>query len=490
MIPSPFQSAIYDFVEYDTKNCVIDAVAGSGKSTTIVNALKIIDKSKSILFLAFNKSIVEELKLKIGNISNVDVKTLHSLGSSAMYGSYKSKVVTDKYTQYVYNGIKNNTICPSVTISNEDIADYRSNINKLVDLGRATLCNSVSELDTLSMKYDINIIDNECNVAMDVINWGKKEVGQIDFTDMIYLPNVIKVKMPQYDMVFIDECQDLNASQRELFLKCVKPGGRFVAVGDPRQAIYGFAGADVQSFNKLKDIENTVSLPLSVCYRCGSDIISFAQSIVPHIESRENSHTGSVVRDSKLSHIKDGDMVLCRVTTPLISLCMKYISEGTKAHVKGKDIGVNLINMIKRTKKSNTTDILKSLDKESKKIIDNLIKRKGYSKDDAMATSIYKTHMDKVGAIEVLSEGIRTSLQLITRIEVIFKDNDKSGICLSTIHKSKGLESDNVYIICEDKMFLKRCMGVDWMAEQEHNLAYVAYTRARNVLGFISDFQV
>ena len=74
------------------------------------------------------------------------------------------------------------------------------------------------------------------------------------------------------------------------------------------------------------------------------------------------------------------------------------------------------------------------------------------------------------------------------RINMIFSDDSKNGICLSTVHKSKGLESDRVFIICPDKFYVKPCMRVPWMAEQERNLVYVAITRAKHFLGFVTDF--
>ena len=105
-----------------------------------------------------------------------------------------------------------------------------------------------------------------------------------------------------------------------------------------------------------------------------------------------------------------------------------------------------------------------------------------------MESDMYKNYEDKVKAIEVLSEGLQTAKEVIDRIDTIFSDGNKSGICLSTIHKSKGLESDRVFIICEDKLYFKPCMNVPWMAEQEKNLVYVAYTRAKHYLGFVKDF--
>ena len=74
---------------------------------------------------------------------------------------------------------------------------------------------------------------------------------------MIVLPNVMNLQTETYDFVFIDECQDLNTCQRLLMERAIKPEtGRFIAVGDPKQAIYAFAGADYESYQKLKNIPN------------------------------------------------------------------------------------------------------------------------------------------------------------------------------------------------------------------------------------------
>jgi len=60
--PSKYQRVVYQFIKSCKGNAVVEAVAGSGKSTTIVNAIDIIPEDKKILFLAFNKSIVTELQ--------------------------------------------------------------------------------------------------------------------------------------------------------------------------------------------------------------------------------------------------------------------------------------------------------------------------------------------------------------------------------------------------------------------------------------------
>ena len=488
--PSKYQQAVYDFIEKGNGNAVIDAVAGSGKSTTIVNAINLIPKDKTLLFLAFNKAIVEELKAKIGEQPNITIKTLHQLGSGVVWGTYKNcPLNNNKYKFYVNEQINNGTIRPITKLYEEELQDYKTNVVKLVDLARNTLSTNKTKLEDIANKYQLNLLDNECEMALKVIEWGENRITEIDFTDMIYFPNVKHFRMPQFDYVFIDECQDLNTAQREMFLKAVSPNGRFIAVGDPRQAIYGFSGADVESFNILKSLPNTILLPLSVCYRCGSTIIDLAKEIVPQIEAREGAIEGVVNRDARLKEIADGDMVLCRLTAPLVKLCMQYIADGVKAHVKGKDIGINLINMIKKTNRRNIDEVIERLENELEKIANKIMKKQHCDLTDAREDDLYKSHADKVRAIEVLAGNLKTADAVINRIDTIFKDEDRSGICLSTIHKAKGLESDNVFIICEEKLLLKRAMKVDWMREQEYNLVYVAYTRAKKLLGFVKDFK-
>ena len=486
-VPSKYQKTVYTYITRGKGNAVIDAVAGSGKSTTIVNALKIIPANKQILFLAFNASIVQELKIKIGNLPNVEVRTLHSLGMKAVVKAFKSQVDENKYTAWLNSGIQSGFIKPYSNLGDRQ-GEWNSNILKLIDLGRVNLVRNEGELDELAFKHNLILLDNEIEKAIQGIRWGETETSVIDFTDMIYLPVVKNLHMFQFDWVFIDECQDLNAAQRSLFLKCVKKTGRFVAVGDPRQAIYGFAGADVESFNLLKSIPHTVKLPLSVCYRCDSDIINLAKEIVPQIEARDNAPAGTVCNTSVIADVQDGDMVLCRVSAPLVALCMRYISQGVKAYVKGRDIGKNLTNLIKKTNKKDMKDVMEKLERELGRIIGKVVAKTHCTEQEAKESEAYRGYEDKLNAINVLSEGLDKADDVIERIDMIFSDDSKNGICLSTVHKSKGLESDRVFILCPDKFYIKACMRVPWMAEQERNLVYVAYTRAKHFLGFITDF--
>ena len=486
--PNKYQVAVFYFIEEGTGNAVINAVAGSGKSTTLVEALKKIPPHQSVLFLAFNIAIVEELKIKVGKMPNVSIYTLHGLGSMTVNRSlWEVEVNGDKYKAFIHKMDAQGFLIPEADLEPAERKEFKQNIFQLIDLCRINLINDKDRARELADKHGITLLSNEIKYAFRAIKWGLQNEEEIDFTDMIFFPLIKKMRVQQYDWVFIDECQDLNACQRELFLKCLKPNGRFIAVGDPQQAIYGFAGADVESFNILKNLPNTASLPLSVCYRCDEEIIRLAKTIVPHIEARENAHKGIIDRKAVLSDVQDGDMILCRLVSPLVDVCMGYIKRSIKAYIKGGDIGVNLVRMIQNTNREYMEDVMHVLEKELAKIAVKYAKSTGCELAEAKDSEAYKNYDDKITAISIIAEDIPRSSSVVNRILSIFNDKAQ-GICLATIHKSKGLECDRVFILCPDKMMLDRAMQIEWMAEQEANLVYVAYTRAKHYLGFITDY--
>lgn len=481
VIFSERQKDVFGFIQYGSGNAVIKAVAGSGKTFTIVNALKFIPPEQTVIFVAFNKSIANELTKKVQalGLTNVEVRTLHSFGARALTYHYKSILDNDK----VYRVAQ--TLFPAWNIEDPDIANgYIGRVTKLVSLARLSLADDATALFNVSIKHDIELLDNEVEHAIDVLRIIKADNRQHDFTDMIYKPVANKLKVKQYDWVFVDECQDLSKCSQELLKMMIKPKtGRYVAVGDPNQCIYGFAGADIDSFNNLVSTPNTKVLPLSTTYRCGKKIVEKAQTIVPEIEAHR-MEDGLVRYNGKISEILEGDFVLCRTTKPLISLCLDFISDNKKAFVKGADIGASLATMLKRTKKTKTEDALKFFEEDLRKIKNKLV-RKGLSSTEAMESQVYQSYKQKIDAIEVLCNGRDSVEEVITMINNIFSD-DRPGICLSTVHKAKGLENKRVFII-EPSILRAPWAKQQWEREQEKNIEYVAITRAEEELIYIPE---
>lgn len=475
---SSYQEAVFNFVIEGQGNAVINAVAGSGKTTTIVQALSLIPEGKKVLFVAFSSEIVKELKNRLEGKSNVDVSTMHSFGNRIIRNNMKAFMVKEKVKNYVDSQV------PYWGIMEELQRPFAQKVVRLVELAKLSLVNTEDMLFKLAYKHGIELLGNEVEKALEVLVATDRNNRAYDFTDMIYFPIRFNLNAPQYDFVFVDECQDLSTCQQEILKKALKPTGRFIAVGDPNQCIFGFAGSDTESFDKLINLPNTIQLPLSLTYRCAKKIVELAKRYVPQIEALENAPEGIVRFDGKLTEMKSDDMILCRMNAPLVSLCIRLLKNGQKAFVKGKDIGMNLINMLKRTKKSKIDSALELLWEERQKLVEKLI-RKGMHRTDAENSSIVVTYSDKIEAIEALSENAKSVAEVISRIEAIFAD-DSIGICLSTIHKSKGLEADRVFIV-EPKCLPAPWAKQEWEFVQENNLAYVAYTRAKNELVFVPE---
>ena len=495
---SSYQKNIFDYIEHEQGHLVVEACAGAGKSTTLLKCIDLMPNNSKILLSAFNTDIVNELKKKTKGKENVDVRTLHSLGLLMIKRNLPQVSAipeTFKYDSFIKNNIKELSSINTYTLKGREYFKYIENIKKYVDFGRFYLCQTEKDLDLIEDRYDIETIADEKEVAIKVMEWGKNDLETIDFIDMVWLPNVLYLKPLGllYDFIMIDEVQDMNKAEREMVLKCFKMGTRMISVGDKNQCIYSFSGSDPQSFQILKSRPNTVCLPLSISYRCGKNIVKFAQKLVSTIEADDNAVDGEIIKDANLDDINDGDMILCRNNAPLVKIYYEFLKMGKKCHIRGKEIGNNLKALVKSTRQDKLNadcmedGVFVKLYNDLFISRNKLMEKYGIDADTAMNSQQIQNKLDMINALEILAEGINTSNEIIEKIDEIFPKRDKkSGIALSTIHKAKGLEAENVYIACNSLMPSKSAKK-DWEIKQEHNLMYVAYTRAKKKLGFINE---
>jgi superfamily I DNA/RNA helicase len=335
---SNYQLAIIDFIKNGQGNLVVEAAAGAGKTYTLIKCVEEIPGDKSVLLTAFNTDIANVLKRKAKDFYNVNVATLHSLGRQMLQRNFpKSTLTLDefKYKSYLNTNIKSLSSINTYSLSRSEYARYMNNIEAYINFGRAYLCQTVKDLDFIEERYDIDTIADEKEIALDILEYGKNNIDQIDYTDMIWLPNVLFCKPigMQYDWIILDEAQDLSVCQREIILKCRKINTRMCFFGDAEQSLYSFASSDPESFKRLKEIPNTKSLPLSISYRCAKNIVDFAQKIVPSIECNNDGREGEIKYEVPLSEIKDGDMVLCRNNAPLMIVYIDFIKQGKKCFI-------------------------------------------------------------------------------------------------------------------------------------------------------------
>jgi len=496
-------------------NLILEAVAGSGKTFTIIEmcaaiVLKRIALNESprkiIALMSFNSKVRDELRARILSRSLsqwVDVNTVHGFGFSA----FKSRFGPRKPNSYKLSDIID-PILKSLKLNwsfSKPVAQTVS-IAKDSGMGLTFPSNSI-EWKRIIEYHDISWDENKLplssfiNICSDTFDRSAKDTDKIDFSDMIWFPLKYDLPFPQYDFVFIDEAQDTNATRREVARRMGnfneqelrnsdKPIGqrklsRLIAVGDRHQAIYGFTGADNDALDLIKESFQCQELPLSVCFRCDKAIINHARKLVTHIKPHDNAGDGAVTTleeetfekqlfDKQLPNLNTS-VILCRKNAPLVSLAFRLLNAQIPCRIEGKDIGLELIRLCKKLKPTDK----QSLDKALRKHLDEQAQKLPPYKYDVLC--------DKVSAVTTVLQlpSVKSVNELYSSIETLFSDYDPTlppKLTLSSVHKSKGLEWPTVYLLGRNAYMPSKFATQPWMEEQETNLIYVAITRAMHNL--------
>lgn len=489
-IPSQNQAAYFTWVQTGRGNAVLEAVAGSGKTTTIVNGLQFM---KGFVFLgAYNTKMAKELKERTVGMKGVKAGTFHSAGLNALRFAYKNEqlIIDDKkctnLAEVVLAGHDKQALFEQIkapAIAAVSMAKQRGFYTSVVK--NPTFNNWVDMIEHFGLADEIPEdadIRDVVEFAELILQKSNTILSTIDFNDMVYLPLQKNIRMLQNDWVLIDEAQDTNPTRRALAKKMLKPTGRLVAVGDPKQAIFGFTGSDNDALEQIVRDFNCIKLPLTVSYRCPKAVVRHAQQWVSHIQAADTAQEGEVSElDYKelLANVKAGDAVLCRYNKYLVNTCFKMIRAGIPAKIEGRMIGQGLIALAKRWKVKGYDALAKRLEdyliRETKKFMD----KKQEEKADQLT--------DKVETLLVLIErareqGFTTVGELERMIMDMFSDDvsdNKKLVVLSSIHKSKGLEWSTVYLLGRNQLQPSQFARQDWQVEQEIHLIYVAITRAQ-----------
>lgn len=470
-----YQLDIFKNTQDGKNNLLVEALAGSGKTSTLLESLKYLPEDKTWLLVAFNKSIAKELKDRAPDSDNGEVSTLHSLGLKSLGKTFKQITVDFDKADKIVNKLLGDK---------EDTKELRYSVIKGMSLAKGYLAETKEEIDDVLDEHDLDPppdVERDTFIyhIIDAMEASKRNVKQIDFDDMIWLPNVLKVEISKYDMVFIDESQDLNKAQIHLALKTVqpkpktkksKPEGRIIAYGDSAQAIYKFRGADSNAMNYLKQTLQAKSLPLSITYRCPLSVVKEAQKFVPALEAAPNAIEGKVAYISleEMKKIaKPGCFILSRVNAPLIGLALGFLKQGIPVNIQGRDLGNNLQSLIKRSRCKQLDKFLEWLDRWSKKECKRLSDR---GKDTLLIT-------DKVDCLVALASSVDNLSDLKSYLDRLFTDvDDKNKIILSSVHRVKGMERENVFLLWDTfKSF----------NQEEKNIKYVGITRSLQNLYFV-----
>lgn len=511
------------FQKKEIVNLVVQAVAGSGKTTTAVAMANLFPTTMKACFLAFGKDIADELDIRLPR--HFWAKTLNSLG----WGICK------RYADgLVGRRIDNNDFMNKQKIwqiirelfTKPEVKEYGKDIKWVVEMARnfgivpAPLegKNHVSVNGLRDTEETWNSIIRHFNYQIDpdvrptVIEMARKVLVKdlemetvIDFGDQKYFPAVKRMddgsRLPawKFDAIIIDELQDVNAVDIELIKLVTKEkDGKLcsiiVGVGDNRQAIYGFRGADVNAIENFKKEFNATELPLSITYRCAQKIVEHARKIYPGIEAAPNAKQGSVESlreyDVSVFNPQNNDMIECRNNAPIVAFAYKLIRNRIPIFVKGRDIGHGLLSLIDNLDAEDVVDLNAKLMLWHQQQV-RIIEQEDPDNEDAIEKLNDRYETLKVFIDENTDgrvDSVRDAISDLFRTKSTDKKDKydmKGKVVLSTIHKAKGLEADTVFFLDSFLMMPRWIEPGSWQEQQETNLLYVAVTRAKNRLVFI-----
>jgi superfamily I DNA/RNA helicase len=484
---SNYQTAVFNWVQTGTGSAVVEAVAGSGKTTTLVEAVR--RMRGQVAVMAYNRKMGDELQSRVAGLQGVQANTCHAFGLKA----FRSSGINPRIDARKVSDIAARIVPPAFTPFVTKLVGLAkdSGIGFLSPLADVSAWQKIVDHHDLTLEGDSeNVISEGIALSQRVLTESNKMTNVIDFADMIYLPLLLGMKIPQYDWVLVDEAQDTNPTRRALAKAMLKTGGRLLAVGDPRQAIFGFTGADNNSLDLIRDEFHAVTMPLSVCYRCGKNILNLARQFNPQIEAGEGNVEGEVCNIDMIDFVKQipslglsgKDGIICRKNAPLIRLAFKLIREGIACRVEGREIGAGLKKLANRWKVQNLNKLSERVTMHCEREMAKAIAKGQETKAEQI--------QDQCETLSALIErcqslGQQSVRDLLALIDSMFSDSENANpnlVTLSSVHKSKGLEWDRVFLIGRNQYMPSAYARQAWQQDQEINLIYVALTRAKNTL--------
>jgi superfamily I DNA/RNA helicase len=426
------------------ESLAVSAVAGGGKTTSLVAALQA--APTGTLALAFNKKTADELAAKLP--PQVTSKTLNSIGNSAwknhigkwpkvdarklwtLWNDYPLKKELQKDAADILRMVK---IARNYGISPGNLGSKATDKDQWF-----RLCEDIDEPEVL-FEHALRLLQKSCQVGFE---------GLIDFDDQIYLPTMFGSPFTKYNCIAVDEAQDLSATQHEMVRRSLATSGQLIVIGDPNQAIYSFRGALNNSFDALVDGFALKRMPLTNSFRCPRAVVREAQRYVPYIEAAGDLE-GEVLRSRTSPAPALGVTVLSRFNAPLLKLASQSIRNRIAVNFLGRDF----ISGIATLHKKHPTP--KALEEWK----DGALAK---AKTDSQRNQV----LDRFSSLKALHEGGEVEAALAA-IVAVPKEN---AFTLSSVHKAKGLEWDKVIYLNYDK---------EIEGEQEGNIKYTGVTRAK-----------
>jgi len=491
---SPYQRAILEHLAATTSGDVlVDAVAGSGKTSVLVSIARQLRRGDEALVLAFNRHIAAELRARLGVRAKVRVRTAHAVGHGYLQRALRGTVaVRERKYADLCRELLDDRLAGVDWRERERVGDLLCEWARFARLALVDATDPASVLELVKhhgLHAGPDLTPDLLALLPEVLEAGERiarRMHEIDYTDMLYLPLRWELRPPRLPWELADECQDLSAAALRLALSCRAEGGRMIFVGDEQQAINGFAGAEADSVRRILETTGAARFPLPICYRCPTAHVQLARQYVPQMQPREGAPAGIVetIPEARLSAlVRPGDLVLCRLTAPLLHWCFRLLGEGHAVSVRGREIGEDLCALVRAVERMEGFTFARFGE-----FLLAHERARGAKLAQAEGNEAHIERLrDRCAAVRVCFETFdaRDAAGLCRRVEALFDAPGGERVVLSTVHRTKGSQAARVFLLEPDKMPLEWARQQDWEREQEDHVRYVALTRATDALNFV-----
>ena len=468
---------------------------GTGKTTRLLNYAKTFIKLgtpiEKIGYFAFTKKAAGEAKERMldqnPHISEKQLKRFRTLHSLAFWklGMKKSEVMQDEHYEDIGRSLGIEVTVYSNGEEKTGFVDSDSEYFNIINAARIKEIPIEDEYNTDMYSQDLD--QNLLYILRDELDNYKKSYGLKDFTDMI--EKFIKAELcPKYDVVFIDEAQDLSPIQWKMFDVLKKNSNHVILAGDDDQAIYGWAGADVKRFQQEPAKE--IILPQS--YRVPKLVQHIADNILSRIpderrikkEWQARDEEGSIYFGTSIEDVPLDEgkwLVLARYNDKLIKLKPSLRDRGIYFEYKNrKSYKTRLYEAIQNYTRwtqgsqlslSECRDLFEYFGKEFPEKEERMydLKEFGYSFTQQW--------------FEVFETEPEDSLYIRDMLQAEEKLSKEARVKLSTIHAAKGGEADNVLLILDNTKTIREAIEKSPDKEDEENrIWYVGVTRTKQNL--------
>lgn len=546
MIHTHEQTNILGQARKPTLNMIIEALAGTGKTSTLIEILKVLPEA-SALVLAFNTRIAAEFEKKKPPIPRnrvVHVKTLHAAGYWITRHHFpKAKIdkeITEQRIRDAAGAGAPFRVLGSATRLLRIVKDFQH--ERELDLDVAfNLGHDFNCFDKLNSHHEVEQVTEVVKRAYRA----SLEVGEaIDFPDQGWLPLVLGLDPPsRYRAILLDEAQDVNPNQLAMVEQLLAPGGRIIAAGDLNQQIYEWRGAVGDAvWQRLDGHYKAIRMPLTTTWRCDHAIVKEANQIVPSLRPRVGAGAGLVRKTVEVEFYSEitaateegTTFVLSRTNAELLRVALEMWRRKIPFNMAQSADTLNPLKAVLRKLNAPTkqpaVSLTKGLDEDAAENALSLmhLRRQQGVADATAARAVaggmrvepnyaierfkqtlgawYMTEMmkaqnagsqamaervdDQHKTIQYCLNYVSDPREIEGLLEGIYLVDEHCWITLSTVHKAKGLEADYVYLLRETFQRHQNRVDRDGAAvpvpQAELNVEYVAITRARKALTWVS----